>query len=201
MHVYTYTQDPHLDQYWRQALPASIPLDRLPTASEGWEARPAVLVVDMSCPQLPELDAAGWSALTRRYTVIAADSAPENDRGLHVMAGGCRGYCHAYLDAASWRNALQVAQAGGVWLGASLMQQLLDQTRLRIAPQPSAWRQGLSEREVEVAEGVAAGLANRDLAERLGIGERTVKSHLTAIYDKLAINDRLQLALKVLGRL
>ena len=55
----------------------------------------------------------------------------------------------------------------------------------------------LTEREYAVAVAVGKGLNNREIAESLGITERTVKAHLTAIFEKLGLRDRVQLALTV----
>ena len=55
----------------------------------------------------------------------------------------------------------------------------------------------LTARERMVAERVAIGASNREIAEALEISERTVKSHLSSIFEKLAIRDRVQLALAV----
>jgi ATP/maltotriose-dependent transcriptional regulator MalT len=54
---------------------------------------------------------------------------------------------------------------------------------------------GLSEREAQVAELVAAGLSNRDIAVRLFISQRTVDSHLSHIFTKLAVTSRTQVAM------
>ena len=55
--------------------------------------------------------------------------------------------------------------------------------------------QPLTRREAEVAALVGDGQSNREIAERLGISEQTVKNHLTSIYDKTAVGTRVQLAL------
>jgi DNA-binding NarL/FixJ family response regulator len=55
--------------------------------------------------------------------------------------------------------------------------------------------QHLTPRERHVAEAVAAGWSNREIASYLSISEQTVTSHLTSIFDKLAVTSRLQLAL------
>ena len=54
---------------------------------------------------------------------------------------------------------------------------------------------GLTRRELEIVQMVVAGHANKEIAERLSIGENTVKSHLTHIFDKLGASSRIELAL------
>lgn len=56
----------------------------------------------------------------------------------------------------------------------------------------------LTGRERQIADGVSQGLSNRDIAAALGITEQTVKNHLTAIFTKLHVTSRLQLALAIL---
>ena len=65
---------------------------------------------------------------------------------------------------------------------------LLESKRVRVDQQ-------LSSREVEVLRLVAAGLANKQIARRLGIAERTVKAHLTNIFARIDVTDRTQAAL------
>jgi DNA-binding NarL/FixJ family response regulator len=57
----------------------------------------------------------------------------------------------------------------------------------------------LTTREREVAELIAGGASNKDIAERLGITERTVKAHLTSVFQKLGLTSRLQLAVRMLA--
>jgi DNA-binding NarL/FixJ family response regulator len=52
----------------------------------------------------------------------------------------------------------------------------------------------LSPREVEVLVLVRQGLANKQIARRLGISDRTVKSHLTSIFNRIGVSDRTQAA-------
>ena len=65
--------------------------------------------------------------------------------------------------------------------------------------QAGNWRSALTPRESEVAEMAAKGASNQEIAASCGISERTVKAHLSAIFEKLGVVDRLQLALKVHG--
>lgn len=56
----------------------------------------------------------------------------------------------------------------------------------------------LSPRERQIAGAVAEGMSNREIASALGITEQTVKNHLTAIFTKMKVTSRLQLALAVI---
>jgi DNA-binding CsgD family transcriptional regulator len=58
---------------------------------------------------------------------------------------------------------------------------------------------GLTEREAEIAHLVAQGNNNKQIARMLEITERTVKSHLTEVFRKVGVNDRLSLALRISG--
>jgi two-component system, NarL family, nitrate/nitrite response regulator NarL len=62
-------------------------------------------------------------------------------------------------------------------------------------PLPPRRRFNLTPRELEIVREVVGGQANREIAERLGVAEPTVKHHLTSIYDKLGVSNRLELAL------
>ena len=53
----------------------------------------------------------------------------------------------------------------------------------------------LTTRELQIANAVAEGRGNREIATQLGITEQTVKNHLTSIFEKLGVHSRLQLAL------
>ena len=61
------------------------------------------------------------------------------------------------------------------------------------------WSAALSDRETQVARLVSAGASNKEIAENLLITERTVKAHLSAVFEKLGVRDRLQLSLRVNG--
>ena len=67
------------------------------------------------------------------------------------------------------------------------------------ARQREAWRPRLSLREQEVAQLLARGNSNKEIARQLEITERTVKAHVSAMLEKLGARDRLQLSLIVNG--
>jgi DNA-binding NarL/FixJ family response regulator len=96
-------------------------------------------------------------------------------------------------------QAITKVRAGEVWLEPTMIAQVLgDLTRPQSSPQTSAETAKiarLTEREREVITLVGEGLRNKHIAARLYISEATVRHHLTAIFAKLDISDRFELAI------
>ena len=128
---------------------------------------------------------------------------PDVSEGLAFLRLGIVAYANSYMSDARLREAVRTVDAGGVWINQQLMQHLITQTVPAEPPEKnggSTLRQPLctlSNREYQIAGLVAKGLSNLEIAERLGITERTVKAHLGAIYAKTATRGRLGLALLV----
>jgi DNA-binding NarL/FixJ family response regulator len=94
-------------------------------------------------------------------------------------------------------RAIERVHAGEVWIERTLLASVLGQ--MTRGPQPVNPEAGkialLTEREREVIGLIGEGLRNRQIAERLFIAEVTVRHHLTSIYDKLGVRDRLELVI------
>ncbi|KAK71473.1 helix-turn-helix transcriptional regulator, partial [Bordetella holmesii] len=106
---------------------------------------------------------------------------------------------HGYAGPTELGQALGVVAQGGMWMGRSLVGRLLRTARNR-AGTPADWGHALlTAREDTVARHASAGQSNAQIAEQLGITERTVKAHLSAVFEKVGVADRLQLALLVHG--
>jgi DNA-binding NarL/FixJ family response regulator len=166
-------------------------------ASNGEEAvaqtdalSPDVVLMDLSMPVLDGIEA------TRRIVeahpgmhVIALTSFSDNRRILDALRAGATGYVLKHAEPDELLGAIRAAHAGGSPLDPKAARVLLDAQRvLRPA-------QELSSREEEVLRLVAAGLANKQIARKLGISERTVKAHLTNVFQRLGVTDRTQAAL------
>lgn len=131
--------------------------------------------------------------------VVLLSLQPDDGEALAAFELGARGYAHALATAEMLREVDAVVAHGGLWVGPALMARLL--RALGTRPTHAAPRvdvlEGLSAREREVAEAVAEGLSNKEIALRLDLTERTVKAHLAAVFDKLGVRDRLQLVVKI----
>ena len=135
--------------------------------------------------------------LNGRSLVVLADEPSETD-AMEALAAGAAGYCNGHAAPQVLRQVSMVVENGGVWVGQGLMQRLLAATA-RVLPDPNvsdaSWRQTLTVREQEAAVLLARGCSNKEIARQLDITERTVKSHVGAMLEKLGVRDRLQLSL------
>jgi len=143
--------------------------------------------------QVKQLQAAGC-------LVIVLSPMPSDEQAYAMLSAGARGYCHLEAVPQQLQDVAAAISAGGVWMPVGLVQRLVS-LALKAdppSPQPSVNRFGtLTEREYQVALEVGQGANNKEIAANLGVGERTVKAHLTAIFEKLGLRDRVQLALAV----
>lgn len=138
---------------------------------------------------------------TQRIVVLADE--PGDAIIAEACALGASGCCNTYAAPEVLRQVALVVENGGLWIGQSLLQRLVGSTSRVLEARPEAkvdtWSALLSERELQVARLVAGGSSNKEIADRLSITERTVKAHLSAIFEKLGLRDRLQLSLRING--
>jgi NarL family two-component system response regulator LiaR len=97
-------------------------------------------------------------------------------------------------------QAIRGAFAGEVQLHPRAAQQLMKATTQArpAAERPKTEEAGLTERELEVVRLIAEGLNNRTIAQRLVVSEKTIKTHVGNILDKLNLEDRTQIAIYAL---
>jgi two-component system nitrate/nitrite response regulator NarL len=197
---------------WLQAFPKAI-LAKPKGLRKGSDAvKNAALVwlhLDPAAPCVDQLVAIKKKIGARRLIVLA--SIPDNDDALALFSAGARGYCNAHATAANLKQVANAVQAGGLWIGEALMQRLVVATHGALSRKSSGREsenapQSLSEklylltaRENEVAKTLANGASNKEIARILGITDRTVKAHVSAIFQKLGARDRLHLALIING--
>ncbi len=140
--------------------------------------------------------------------VVAMSDVPNDMEALAVFSVMAKAYCNTHAGADVLLKVAQVVEGGGLWIGESIMQRLLnlpgvDAVSKATDEQPLAvghWDAHLTLREKEVASAISSGATNRQIADQMGITERTVKAHVGSVLEKLHLKNRLQLALLVKDR-
>jgi len=156
------------------------------------ELRPDVVLMDLSMPNLDGVRTiARILAAQPELHILVLTSFSEHNQILDALQAGAEGYLLKHAEPETILAGIRDVVSGGAALDPKAARALLTGRR---APRPGP---ALSDREREVLDLVGEGLPNKSIARRLGITERTVKAHLTSIYQQLGVTDRTQAALWV----
>ena len=151
---------------------------------------PDVVLMDLAMARVDGVEA------TRRLLaadpdlrVVVLTSFGDESRILDALNAGALGYLLKHTDPDDLIAAVRSAHAGGVPLDPRAGRVLVEQRRRAPASLD------LTPRELEVLRLVAQGLANKQIARRMDISERTVKAHLSSVFQRIGVTDRVQAAL------
>ncbi|MFI5674679.1 response regulator [Streptomyces cellulosae] len=171
------------------------------TARDGAEAvrvcreqSPDVVLMDVRMPVMDGIEATarlrGGVAAPRVLVLTTFDL---DEHVYDALAAGASGFLLKDVTAERLFEAVRVVAAGEALLAPAVTRRLIAEfARLRPrAPAPGTLS-GLTPRETDVLRLLAEGLSNPEIAERLGVGEETVKTHVSRILSKLGLRDRTQ---------
>lgn len=158
--------------------------DVIGEAADGYQAlqrygelSPDLVMLDLEMPGLDGIGTLKQLPATARVLVLTVFDTDE--RILEAIRSGARGYLLKDSPREQIFQALRLIHAGGTLLPSEALRRLMAPGREQLTP-----------REQEVLDCVALGEANREIAERLGVSERTVKFHVSAILSKLGAVNR-----------
>ncbi len=154
------------------------------------ELNPDVILMDLLMPVMDGITAI--STIRRDFPdieIIALTSVLEDEAVMKAMRAGAIGYLLKDTQAEELRRAIKAAAAGQVQLSPQAAARLMREVRAPESPEK------LTERETDVLRLLALGRANKEIALELTIGEKTVKTHVSAILRKLGVPSRTQAAL------
>jgi NarL family two-component system response regulator LiaR len=175
-------------------------------AGDGREAvdlarrlRPDVVLMDLLMPEMDGVEATrSILAETPEARVLVLTSYGGDDELLPALAAGACGFLLKDTGPEDLVRALRQAAAGITVLGPGLARRL---TTTPMTPTPGSGDRDrlpgeqLTHRETEVLRQLTQGLSNREIAERLGVGESTIRTHVASLLAKLCLHNRTQAAL------
>jgi len=172
-------------------------------ASDGEEAvrlaselKPNVVVMDIVMPKVNGIEA------TRKIKDVAPDTAililtayDDEEYVLGLLDAGAAGYLLKSARGRDLVGAIRAIRAGESVLHPNIIARLLK--RATVTPVKDNKALGLlSDREAEVLRLVALGMSNKEVAEELFLSQRTVKAHLTSVFNKLNVASRSEAIVK-----
>jgi NarL family two-component system response regulator LiaR len=169
-------------------------------ASNGEEAveqvqalAPDVVLLDLSMPGMGGIEATRQIRRLNEHTrVIVLTSYDDDDKLFQAIEAGAISYLLKNISAGDLISAIQLAKRGETTLQPGIATKLMRQFAARDT------LEHLSEREMQVLRLIARGYSNKEISADLKISEKTVKTHVSNILDKLHLEDRTQAAIYAL---
>lgn len=160
------------------------------------QLQPDVVLMDVRMPVMDGV--AATREITKRWPhigVIILTTFDDDEYVIEGLKAGARGYMLKDADSSEIVEAVQIVARGEALIQPSITRKVLAEfTRLAggRAPATPPLAEPLTEREMDVLRGIAAGQSNREIADQLCISEGTVKNHVSNLLAKLAVRDRTQ---------
>jgi DNA-binding NarL/FixJ family response regulator len=174
-------------------------------AADGREAvklvgrlTPDILLLDLAMPRLPGLEVLReLAASSSPVRTILLTAAVEKRQIVEALQIGARGIVLKESATELLFKSIRTVMAGQYWVGRDAVSDLVETLRELVLAGGEKGEKtfGLTRRELEIVSTIVAGYTNREIAQRFSLSEDTVKHHLTHIFDKLGVSNRLELAM------
>jgi DNA-binding NarL/FixJ family response regulator len=196
----------------RLALPRAGDLEVVGEAADGQELqavtqrlRPDVVLLDFKMPHVPSFTALvqRLRSLSPDCQVVVLSGFSSQEVAASAARGGASGYVLKTTRLAAVADAVRSVAKGGIWIDPNLERKVFETFQRHVTAMGGEVEQSISRltrREREVLSCVAEGASNLHIAQKLCISERTVKTHLTRVFAKLAVKNRLAAALAFYGK-
>jgi DNA-binding NarL/FixJ family response regulator len=165
------------------------------------ESKPDIVLCEVGLPGQGGLDLLREvpALCPQSRTIAISDDQVETDI-VEAMRRGARGFLDKESPVELFTKCVRKVHTGEIWLSGRLTEAVLHAFGSQQTPGKLDGKAELSRREMEVIQLVIQGYKNRDIAQKLFISEKTVKNHLSAIFNKLGVADRLELTLYAFER-
>jgi DNA-binding NarL/FixJ family response regulator len=173
------------------------------TAQDGLEAvqqaaasQPDVILMDILMPELNGIEATRTIIEASPHIGVIMLTMFEDDESIFsAMRAGARGYILKGADQDDVLRAICAVNRGEALFGPSIASRLMDFFNVPASEPPQAFPE-LTERENEILALIAQGTSNHEIAQQLNISLKTVRNHVSNIYNKMQVTDRVQAVLR-----
>ncbi|HEX5699679.1 MAG TPA: response regulator transcription factor, partial [Rubrobacter sp.] len=157
------------------------------------EEEPDVVLMDISMPKMDGISATREiKALLPRTAVVILTGHEEDEHVFEGIKAGAQGYLLKDSEPEDLSRAIHTVFAGDTIIAPDLAQKMLNTFEGGRREGGAHLAPPLTDRELEVIKALAQGMSDRQIAQSLGISEKTVRNHTSNIYRKLHIFDRTQ---------
>jgi DNA-binding NarL/FixJ family response regulator len=157
---------------------------------------PDIVLMDLRMPRCDGVEATGRIRESHPQTEVVVLTTYTDDRSvIDALRAGARGFLTKDASAEEIAHAIDAVVHGEAAIDPAVQHHVVNAvatTTVTPSPDEPALPDGLTPREAEVLALIAEGLANAEIAERLFVGEATVKSHINHIFSKTGVRDRAQ---------
>jgi len=160
--------------------------------------KPDVLLLDMAMPPLNGMEVLERSDGNLRTTrVIMLSVTADTNQTVQALELGACGVLRKEVSSEILLKSIRAVVQGQYWVGRRDMAGAIDALRsVRSLESENASRNfGLSPREMQILQSLVEGLPNKEIARSFGISEQTVKHHISSIFDKTGMSNRLELVI------
>jgi DNA-binding NarL/FixJ family response regulator len=189
----------------RRLLEADAHFEVVGEAGNGDEAvaqvaklRPDILLLDLAMPQASGLKALrDLSELGFPVRPVLLTAGIDPDETITALQLGARGVILKESATQLLYRCLQAVMAGEYWVGHDRVHDIVQHLRAATskADSPARPAQMLTRREMQIVSAIIEGASNKDIGRQFNLSEQTIKNHLSHIFDKVGVSNRLELAL------
>lgn len=187
----------------KQIIELESDIDVIAQVGDGGEAvnlareyKPDIILLDINMPEMNGIEVLKrLRDLGIESKVIMLTIHSDREYILETMKIGAEGYVLKDSDAEGLVRAIRDVNAGKTYIQPSIASLLIENGIKDELNEDLEKINSLTKREYEVLTLIAEGLSNKDIADRLFISEKTVKNHVSSIFKKIGVNDRIQAAI------